>query len=410
MVKEERCLMKDPPAVIGVGRTRFGEHYELDPEDLIDEAGLMALDSAGIERKDLDACFISDYLLQVTNKIGLEEGFISQLLEMNIPIERMRSFSSALLNACNAIEAGKYEVVLVGGMEKMTDRWSKIRDNLMLLVDHWSYYAGGTPETNHELLLREYIKEYNIHGDDQQKLMTTLAHISVKNHRNAVWNEYAHFRREIDVKRVFAARAEERKTLGLYDFAPISDGATALILASPRRAKEYTDNMVYVLASSLATDFISYPSRSHRAGFIASRIAMEKALKMANISLNDIKLLEVYDQSTVLEMISLEDLGFVEKGTAWIKLYENFEDFKGFYDADGKQVYVNTNGGLKADGNPLGATGGAQVFEVVKQIKGEAGQRQIKPDGDLLYGCVQEIEGFGTKVYVHILGREKSGQ
>ncbi|MEM3479626.1 MAG: hypothetical protein QXV74_06260, partial [Candidatus Bathyarchaeia archaeon] len=363
--------MREPIAIIGVGRTRFGEHYELDPEDLIDEAGLMALDSAGIERKDLDACYISDYLLQVTNKIGLEEGFMSQLLEMNIPIEKMRSFSSALLNACNAIEAGRYDIVLVGGMEKMTDRWSKIRDNLMLLVDHWSYYAGGTPESSHELLLKEYIKEYNIRGDDQRKLMETLAQISVKNHRNAVLNEYAHFRREIDVKRVFAAREEERKLLGLYDFAPVSDGATAVILASPRKAKEYADNAVYVLASSLATDFISYPSRSFRTGFIASKIAMEKALKMANVTLDDIKLLEVYDQSTVLEMVSLEDLGFVNKGTAWIRLYENFGSWSGFYHLDGRQIFVNTDGGLKADGNPLGATGGAQIFEVVKQLRGE---------------------------------------
>ncbi len=396
--------MKEKPAIIGIGRTKFGEHYELDPEDLIDDAGLMALDSAGIERKDLDACYISDYLLQVTNKIGLEEGFMSQLLEMNIPIEKMRSFSSALLNACNAIEAGKYDVILVGGMEKMTDRWSKIRDNLMLLEDHWSYYAGGTPETNHELLLREYIKEYNIRGGDQEKLMNVLAHIAVKNHHNAINNEYAHFQREVNLKRVFAARSN--RLLGLYDFAPISDGATAIILASPKKAKEYADNPIYVFASSLATDFISYPSRAYRTGFIASKIAMKNALKTANISLKDIKMLEVYDQSTVLEMVSLEDLGFVERGTAWMKLYEAFEDFEGFYNLDGKQVYVNTDGGLKADGNPLGATGGAQIFEVVKQLRGEADQRQIKPDGDLLYGCVQEIEGFGTKVYVHILGRE----
>ncbi|MBS7634443.1 hypothetical protein KEJ34_02955 [Candidatus Bathyarchaeota archaeon] len=402
--------MREKPAIIGIGRTKFGEHYELDPEDLIDEAGLMALDSAGMERKDLDACYISDYLLQVTNKIGLEEGFISQLLERNIPIERMRSFSSALLNACNAIESGRYDAVLVGGMEKMTDRWSKIRDNLMLLEDHWAYYAGGTPETNHELLLREYMKSYGIRSDNQEKLMMTLAQISVKNHRNAVKNEYAHFQREIDVKRVLAARAEEKRVLGLYDFAPISDGATALILASPKRAKEYTDSPVYVLATTLATDYISYSSRPYRAGFIASKISMENALKIAGITLDDIKILEVYDQSTVFEMISLEDLGFIEKGKSWMELHKNFEDFKGFYHLDSKEVYVNTDGGLKADGNPLGATGGAQVFEVVKQLKGEAGQRQIKPDGGLLFGCVQEIEGFGTKVYVHILGGEKCGK
>lgn len=401
--------MRDPPAIIGIGRTKFGEHYELDPEDLIDEAGLMALESAGIERRDLDACYISDYLLQVTNKMGLEEGFVSQLLETNIPIERMRSFSSALMNACHAIEAGKYDIVLVGGIEKMTDRWSKIRDDLMLFLDHWSYYAGCTPESNHELLLREYIRKYSINGVDREKLMTTLANISVKNHRNAIWNEYAHFRREVNVEKVLAARMEERRLLGLYDFAPISDGATALVLTSCKRAREYANEPIYVLASSLATDFISYPSRPYRAGFIASRIAMEKALKMAKVSLSDISLLEVYDQSTVLEMVSLEDLGFVKNGTAWKKLCENFEDYKGYYEIDGRQIYVNTDGGLKADGNPLGATGGAQIFEVVKQLRGEAGRRQIKPDGNLLYGCVQEMEGFGTKVYIHILGREKRG-
>ncbi|MEM1586330.1 MAG: hypothetical protein QXX99_03225 [Candidatus Bathyarchaeia archaeon] len=400
--------MSDPPAIIGVGRTRFGEHYELDPEDLIDEAGLMALESAGVERKDLKACYISDYLLQLTNKMGLEEGFISHLLEMNMPIERLRSFSSALMNACNAIEAGKYDIVLVGGIEKMTDRWGKIRDNLMLFMDRWSYYAGGTPESNHELLLREYIKENKINRADREKLMLTLAYISVKNHRNAIWNEYAHFRKEIDVEKVLAARREEHKVLGTYDFAPISDGATALVLASSRKAKEYVDEPIYVLASALATDYISYPSRPYRSGFMASRIAIEKALKMANINLNDIKLLEVYDQSTVLEMISLEDLGFIERGTAWMKLYENFKNSNGYYDLSGKEVYVNTNGGLKADGNPLGATGGAQIFEVVEQLRGKAGQRQVKPNGDLLYGCVQEMEGFGTKVYVHILGRERA--
>lgn len=396
-----------PPAIAGVGRTRFGEHFEVDPEDLIDEAGLMALESAGIERKDLEACYISDYLLQITSKMGLEEGFISQLLEMNIPIERMRSFSSALMNACHAIEAGRYDVVLVGGIEKMTDRLSKIRDDLMLFTDRWSYYSGGTPESDHELLLREYIKEYKIGRDDREKLMLTLAHISVKNHRNALWNEYAHFRREIDVERVLAARREERKLLGIYDFAPISDGATALVLTSLRRAKEYTSEPIYVLASASATDYISYSSRPYRSGFIASRIAIEKALKMAKISLEDIRLLEVYDQSTVLEMVSLEDLGFVDRGTAWIKLYEKFNDFNGYYDFYGREIFVNTDGGLKADGNPLGASGGAQIFEVVKQLRGEAGRRQVKTDGDLLYGCVQEMEGFGTKIYVHILGRER---
>ncbi len=143
------------PVIIGEGRTKFGEHYEKEPEKLIEEAWLKASVSAGIERKNLDAAYISDYFLQITNKIGIEEGFISELTELHIPMEKTRSFSSALLNACNAIQAGKYDIVLVGGMEKMTDRWEKIRDDLMLLEDPWSYYAGCTPEANHELMLRE---------------------------------------------------------------------------------------------------------------------------------------------------------------------------------------------------------------------------------------------------------------
>ena len=143
------------PAILGVGRTKFGEHYEKDPESLIDEAGLQALDSAGITRKDLDACYLSDYFLQVTNKIGLEEGFFSELLELHVPMEKTRSFSSALFNACHAIQSGTYDMVLVGGMEKMTDRWDKIRDDLMLLEDPWRYYAGCTPEANHDLLLNK---------------------------------------------------------------------------------------------------------------------------------------------------------------------------------------------------------------------------------------------------------------
>ncbi|MDH5690901.1 MAG: hypothetical protein OEY81_05685, partial [Candidatus Bathyarchaeota archaeon] len=221
------------PAIIGVGRTKFGEHYERDPESLIEEAGLQALDSAGITRKDLDACYLSDYFLQVTNKIGLEEGFFSELLELHVPMEKTRSFSSALLNACHGVQSGKYDLVLVGGMEKMTDRWDKIRDDLMLLEDPWSYYAGCTPEANHELLLRGYIKKYGISGEQLEKLYLALAKISVKNHQNATKNPLAQYTSAITVDNVLKARTKACKPLGLYDFASISDGASALILASP---------------------------------------------------------------------------------------------------------------------------------------------------------------------------------
>lgn len=395
-------MKKCRPVILGVGRTKFGEHYEIEPEKLMEEALIKAFYSAGIERKDLEACYFSDYFLQITNKIGIEEGFLSEMLEVHVPMEKMRSFSSALLNACYAIQSKKYNLVLVGGMEKMTDRLDKIRDDLMLLEDSWSYYAGCTPEANHELMLREYIKKYKISGEKLEMFNTALAQISVKNYHHGIKNKYAQFQRAISVEKVFSERLKVSKPLGLDDLAPVSDGAAALILASPEIVEKQVDTSICVVGSSSATDFVSFPSREDRTGFIASRIAMKNALKMANIGINDVHIAELYDQSTLLEMIALEDLGFSEKGKAWLDIY-NSKEYKEFYEIGGKKIYVNTNGGLKADGNPLGATGGAQIIEIVTQLKGEAGERQVEEN--LQYGCVLEFEGFGTKAYVHILRR-----
>jgi acetyl-CoA C-acetyltransferase len=391
------------PVIIGIGRTRFGEHYEREPEKLIEEAWLKASESAGIERKNLDAGYFADYFLQITNKIGIEEGFLSELTELHIPMEKTRSFSSALLNACHAIQSGKYDLVLVGGVEKMTDRWDKIRDDLMLLEDPWSYYAGCTPEANHELMLREYVKQYGISGSQLEAFNVSLAQIAVKNHRNALQNEHAQYQREISLENVLKERQKTHKPLALYDFAPISDGAAALILANPEAAKKRADRAVCVVGSASATDYVTYPARQDRTGFVASNLAMKKALKIASVKVNDIKIAEVYDQSTFLEMISLEDLEFSKRGAGWQDIGESLKEQQGFYRVNGNELFVNTDGGLKADGNPLGATGGAQIYEVVKQLKGEAGNRQVKTD--LQYGCVLELEGFGTKAYVHILRR-----
>jgi acetyl-CoA C-acetyltransferase len=397
--------MQNCPAVVSVGRTKFGEHYGKEPEKLIEEAWLAASRDCGIERKDLEACYLSDCFLPITNKLGLEEGFLSELTELHVPMEVTRSVSAALLTACHAIQAGVYDTVLVGGIEKMTDRWDKIRDDLMLLEDPWSYYAGGTPESNHELLLRAYTKEYGITGENLEKLNIALAQIAVKNHANATKNPYAQYQKKITVEQVLNARKAARKSLGLYDFAPISDGASALILTSQAKAKSTTDKPVYVLGVASATDYLNYPAREDLTHFTATKIAMEKAVKMSGVNPWDIQVLQLYDQSTIMEMVSLEDLGFCERGTAWKTVYESCQNYKGYYEVNGKKLFTNTNGGLKADGNPLGATGGAQLFEIFKQLRGEAGERQISMDKEPDYGCSLELEGFGTKSYVCVLGR-----
>jgi acetyl-CoA C-acetyltransferase len=395
--------MQTKPVIVAVGRTRFGEHYEKEPEKLIEEAWLKASIDANIERKNLDACYLSDYFLPITNKLGLEEGFLSELTELHVPMEVTRSFGSALSNACNAVQAGKHNLVLVGGIEKMTDRWDKIRDDLMLLEDPWSYYAGGTPEANHDLMLRAYIKEHGIADANLEKLSVALAHIAAKNHLHATKNEYAQYQRKITIEQVINARKEARKPLGLYDYAPISDGAAVAIVANEETAKTLTKKPIKILGISSATDYLNFSSRDSLTHFLATQIAMRNALKTTRTNLNDIQLVELYDQSTVMEMISLEDLGFCQPGNAWKCIEESSKDYKGYYPIDGKKLYVNTDGGLKADGNPLGATGGAQTFEVFKQLRQEAGERQIKTENDLRYACVLELEGFGTKSYVYIL-------
>ena len=399
--------MQNLPAIVAAGRTKFGEHYEKEPEKLIEESWLKASIEANLERKDIEACYLSDYFLPITNKLGLEEGFLSELTELHVPMEVTRSFSSALTNACNAIIAGRHDVVLVGGIEKMTDRWDKIRDDLMLLEDPWSFYAGCTPEANHELMLRAYIRKYGLKGEDLEKLNVALAQISVNNHLHGMKNEFAQYQRKITVENVLNARKEARKPLGLYDFAPISDGAATLILSSDKTAEKLTAKPVYVQGFSSATDFLTFPARDDLTHFIVTRIAMKNALKMAGVTLKDLQLLELYDQSTIMEMVSLEDMGFCETGKAWKDIFESCQDSKDYYDVNGKQLFVNMNGGLKADGNPLGATGGAQIFEVFRQLRREAGERQVKSNEGLDHGCVLELEGFGTKGYVYVLGSEK---
>src|SRR4030065_2288452 len=221
-IQKRGYIIQNRPAIVAVGRTKFGEHYGKEPEKLIEEAWLAASRECNIERRALEACYLSDCFLPITNKLGLEEGFLSELTQLHVPMEVTRSVSAALLTACNAIRAGCYSTVLVGGIEKMTDRWDKIRDDLMLLEDPWSYYAGATPEVNHELMLRAYTKAFGITGEKLERLNLALAEVAVKNHAHALKNEYAQFQRRITVEQVLSAREQAQKPLGLYDFAPVS--------------------------------------------------------------------------------------------------------------------------------------------------------------------------------------------
>ena len=298
-----------------------------------------------------------------------------------------------------AIESGLYDTVLVAGAEKMTSVSTNAATEALAAAadDEFESGMGLTFPGVFGIAAVAHMQEYGTTEED-------MGLVAVKAHKNASTNPLAQFQKEITLEKALTPRYIAWP-LKLFDCSPISDGAAVVLLASSEFAKKHGDSPIHVVGSSSATDYISFHSREDRTGFIASRIAMKNALKKANFTIRDIQISEVYDQSTLLEMVALEDLGFSKKGKAWLDIYDSCEDYKGFYKINGRKLFVNTNGGLKADGNPLGATGGAQLFEVVKQLRGEAGDRQIKSDEEITRGCILELEGFGSKAYVHVLRR-----
>jgi acetyl-CoA C-acetyltransferase len=220
-----------------------------------------------------------------------------------------------------------------------------------------------------------------------------LARISVKNHKNAVLNPKAQFRREIDLKTVLNS-PYVAEPLKLFDCAPISDGASVVILASEEVARQYTDTPVFIRACTQASDYISLHSRRDITTMLAVKKASEQAYKMAKIEPKDVDVAEVHDSFTIAELIAYEDLGFAEKGEG-AKLIRD-----GVTELDG-DLPVNTSGGLKACGHAVGATGVRQAVEITLQLRGDAGKRQV----DAEIGLALNIGGTGGTAVVTIFGR-----
>ncbi len=398
-------------AIVGAGRTKFGELWYQNPEKLLFEAGLRCIESVdnGLGRKDLQACFFGSFLYQTTNKLGLIPGYMSRELGLNIPISMTEaacaSGGSALFNACVGVQSGLYDTVLVGGFEKMTDRSDKIGDDLMFAADPKEFDAGFTFPGLYATMMSRYLYEY---GSGDSRCPEALAMISCKNHHHAMGNEYAHFRREFTVEDVMSSTMVA-DPIRLLHCSPISDGASALIVTSPERAKELTDTPIYITASQQATDDISLYTRESLTSIKTTKLTVTAALAQAGLGIRDIPLAEVHDCFTIEEAIFLEDAGFYKRGEAWRGVHESYESFKGSkhipYVDGGKELLVNPGGGLKADGHPVGATGVRQAYECFKQLRGEAGGHQIDPDGPLDTALCHNIGGTGGIATVHILRR-----
>ncbi len=406
--------VKPYAAIIGAGRTAFGEQWYKDPEKLLMEAGIGAVESvdSGLRRRDIQACYFGSFLYQATNKLGLVPGYMARELGINIPMNTTEaacgSGGSAFYNACIAIKSGVYDVVLVGGFEKMTDRSSKIIDDLMFAADPHEFDAGFTFSGLYAAMMARYIYDY---GRGDRRCLEALAQIACKNHHHAVNNEYAQFRREIRVQDVLKS-APIADPIRLLHCSPISDGAAAVILTKPELAKRFTDTPIYVIGSQQATDDVSLCTRESLTGIKATRLAVGKALKETKLSMENLQIAEVHDCFTIEEAVFLEDSGFYEKGKAWESIYESYESFKGSkhvpYVKDGGGLIVNPGGGLKADGHPVGATGVRQIYECFKQLRKEAGKHQVEVDGDLNLALCDNIGGTGGIATVHILARDIS--
>jgi len=382
-------------AVIGIGMTKFGELWDKSFRDLVAEAGIKAIMDAGIEGKDIDAMYIG----------GMSSGgFVEQehvaplaievagLEEFHIPATRVEgacaSGGIAMRQGYIAVASGVHDIVLVGGAEKMTDVVGTEATNVLASAAdrEWEAFFGMTFPGLYALMARYHMQKYGTTSEQ-------LASVAVKNHYNGSMNPHAQFNRKISVEDVLASPMVA-DPLHLLDCSPITDGAAAAILAPLDMAKEYTDKIVKILASAQASDTISLHNRKRFDALPAAIHAARQAYKMAGVEPKDIDLAEVHDCFTIAEIMAIEDLGFFEKGQGG----KASED--GLTALDG-QIPINTSGGLKAKGHPVGATGVAQVNEIVMQLRGEAGKRQVK---DAEIGLTHNVGGSGGTAVVHILG------
>lgn len=382
--------------IIGVGEAKYGELWEKSLREIAVEAGLKAVESAGIRTKDLGAIYMGNAL---GGDISMQEH-LSALMSDHagiaseyIPSVRVEtstaSGASAFREAYLGIRSGEFDLAMVGGAEKMTELYgNEIIDITSSIIDReWEAFIGATPAALAALSAKKYMTDFGVPKD-------ILAQISVNDHFNASLNENAHFRNKITIDQALGA-TPIAEPLNLMDCAPLSDGASSLILASEKYVKEHGIEGVKVMGSGISQGPFALHSRESLYTIEPTRIASESALKQAGLSLKDISMVEIHDSYSIYGLMALEDLGFAKKG----KASEIIQNGIGLDSA----LAVNPSGGLKAKGFPYGASGVGQIVEAYYQLKNKAGKRQIK---SAKYAMTHSQAGSGAAALVHILGVE----
>ena len=381
-------------AIVGVGMTRFGERWEHGLRDLMAEAGLNALSDANISSNDVEILYGG---VMASGRFVGQEHIAALLADQlgfkNIPAVRVEnacaSGGTALRQGYMAVASGIHDIVAVGGVEKMTDVTpSEATTALGGAGDQeWELGQGITFPGLYALMARRHMHDY---GTTEEQ----MAAVSVKNHKNAVKNKYAQFRKEVTLEGVMRSKPVA-DPLKLLDCSPLTDGAAAVILAPLDIAKKYNDTPIKIIASTQATDTLGLAERDSLTSLKATQIAGEKAFKQAKVKQSDIDVVEVHDCFTIAEILAMEDLGFYKKGKA-AKAIADGET------ALNSKLSVNTSGGLKGCGHPVGATGVKQAAEITWQLRGDAGERQVN---GAEIGMTHNVGGSGATAVVHIMKR-----
>jgi acetyl-CoA C-acetyltransferase len=392
--------IKDRVAIVGMGCTAFGEHWDKSADDLLVDAAEQCFASTpAVTKDDIDAYWLG------TMGSGQSGLVLSKPLGIAYkPVTRVENFcatgSEAFRNACYAVASGAYDVAMAIGVEKLKDSGYSglVRSNVP--GDGTAPEETLTAPAAFSLLDPAYCRKY---GVDPQDMRDAMTHVAWKNHANGAKNERAQFRKEIPKEKIAAGASRVAGRLGVLDCSGVSDGAASAIVVRAEDAHRYTDRPMYVKALSMVAGPASGPiDPAYDYTTFHEVVACAKdAYAQAGIAdpRAEISLAEVHDCFTPTELVLMEDMGFSERGRAWR------DELDGAFDLDGR-LPVNPDGGLKSFGHPVGASGLRMLFECWLQFRGEAGERQL--DAPRL-GLTHNLGGRpGTCVsFISIVGAER---
>ena len=382
-------------AIIGVGTTKFGELWDRSFRSIGIEAGMKAIEDANLSGSEIDGLFIGNMSAgRFINQQHIDAliADYSGMATNNIPATRVEAGGAsggvAFRQAVMAVASGIHDTVLVGGAEKMTDLDDTSINTVMDATADadWEAGMGLTLASLYAMIARRVMH-------DGIATREEIASVAVNSHFHGALNPGAQFKKAVPLETVLRS-GPVAEPLGMFDCAPISDGAAAVVLCPLEEAKKHTDSYVKGSAVAQGSDTLSLFQRPDITTFGATSAAAKRAYEMAGISAADISVAEIHDDYSIAGILALQDLGFYKKGEAG-KAFLNGETQVG----NGK-VAINTSGGLKARGYPIGASGVAQVVEIAEQLRGKADKRQV---ANAKYGLAQSVGGTGSAVTVSIM-------